>query len=321
MKLPKFFRKKPKELYTVAFYNVENLFDTTEDKDILDRDFIPTSDRKWNDKRYEKKLNKIAHAISSIGNTENKYLPVMVGLAEVENEGVIKDLLATETLKDKGYAYIHYNSPDERGIDTAFIYRTNYIQVTSSQTHELYLETTEGIRDFTRDILEVNCNFLGEQFTILVNHWPSRRDGASSTVYKRIEAANRNIAIINGIKSKNPKNHILVMGDFNDDPQDESVQKLSSSGLFNPMETLLTNARGTTKHKGRWNLFDQILMSYDLLQYRKGKLKFKSAAIYDPDFLKQIRGRYKGSPYRTFGGRKYTGGYSDHFPVYILLER
>ena len=321
MKLPKFLRKKPKELYTIAFYNVENLFDITEDKKTLDKDFIPSGDKKWNQKRYEKKLNKIAHAISSIGNSENKYMPVVIGLAEVENEIVLQDLLSTEALKDKGYDYIHYHSPDERGIDTAFLYRKKFVTITSSKSHELYVETPEGLRDFTRDILQVSCSFLNEDFTFLINHWPSRRDGSSSTAYKRLAAANLNIKLIENFKQEFPQQHTIVMGDFNDDPQDVSVEILSASGLFNPMETLLTNARGTTKYKGQWNLFDQILMSYELLSYRKGKLKFKNAAIYDPDFLKQNKGRYKGTPYRTFGGRTYTGGYSDHFPVYILLER
>ena len=322
MRLPQFLKTSKKELYTIAFYNVENLFDTRQDKTILDTDFIPTSDKKWDNKRYEQKLNKIAKAIACIGPEDHQYPPIVIGLAEVENKRVLKDLLATEVLKDKDYAFVHYNSPDERGIDTAFLYRKNLVTVKSSKSHQLYLETPEGNRDFTRDILEVSCSVLGEDVTFLINHWPSRRDGWNSTAYKRLEAAKQNTAIIEKIKALNANQHFMVMGDFNDDPKDESVQYLvQSAGLYNPMQILLTKKKGTTKHKGRWNLFDQILISHELLKFQKNKLNFKSAAIFDPDFLKQQKGRYKGTPYRTFGGRNYTGGYSDHFPVYTILEK
>ena len=322
MRLPLFLKRSKKELYTIAFYNVENLFDTRQDKTILDTDFIPTSDKKWDNIRYEQKLNKIANAIASIGPEDHNFPPIVIGLAEVENKTVLQDLVATEALKDKGYHFVHYNSPDERGIDTAFLYRKNLVKIKDSKSHQLYLETSEGNRDFTRDILEVSCTVLGEDITFLINHWPSRRDGWTSTASKRLEAAKQNTTIIEQSKSVNPNQHFVVMGDFNDDPKDESVQYLeNSAALYNPMELLLTKKKGTTKHKGRWNLFDQILISHELLKFQKQKLNFKNAAIFDPDFLKQQKGRYKGTPYRTFGGRNYTGGYSDHFPVYIILEK
>ncbi len=322
MRLPEFLKTSKKELYTIAFYNVENLFDTRQDKTILDTDFIPTSDKKWDDTRYQQKLNKIATAIAAIGPEEHQYPPMVVGLAEVENKRVLEDLVTTEILKDKNYAFVHYNSPDERGIDTAFLYRKNLVTIKDSQSHQLYIKRPEGNRDFTRDILEVSCSILGEDMTFLINHWPSRRDGWNSTAYKRLEAAKQNAEIIDDAKTSNPNQNFIVMGDFNDDPKDDSVKHLeTTSFLYNPMELLLTHRKGTTKHKGRWNLFDQILISQNLLKFQKKKLNFKSAAIFDPDFLKQQKGRYKGTPYRTFGGRNYTGGYSDHFPVYIILEK
>lgn len=322
MRIPQFLKKSTRELYTVAFYNVENLFDTRQDKTILDTDFIPTSDKKWDNKRYEQKLNKIAKAIASIGPEDHEYPPMVVGLAEVENKTVLQDLIDTDVLKDKDYAFVHYNSPDERGIDTAFLYRKNLITITDSRSRELVLETPEGNRDFTRDILQVSCNVLGEHILFLINHWPSRRDGWTSTADKRLEAAKQNTLIIEAAKTANANQRFIVMGDFNDDPKDASVRYLEQAAeLYNPMEVLLTKRKGTTKHKGRWNLFDQILISNEFLKFQKKKLNYKSAAIFDPEFLKQQKGRYKGTPYRTFGGKNYTGGYSDHFPVYVMLEK
>ena len=322
MKLPNFFKKKKKSLYTIAFYNVENLFDHIQDTNILDTDFIPTSDRKWDQNRYEKKSNKIAKVIASIGTSDtHKHPPLIIGLAEVENKKVLKDLVNTEALSSLKYDFVHYNSPDERGIDTALLYRKNYVNITQSKSHELYIETPEGIRDFTRDILQVSCTLLQEQITFLVNHWPSRRDGSGLTEYKRLNAASKNKAILRALSKEQPNQRFIVMGDFNDDPHDNSIKSLIEFGLYNPMETLLTKSKGTTKYKGHWNLFDQVIISHSFLKYQKKKLNFKSASIYDPEFLKQRHGKYKGTPHRTFGGRNYTGGYSDHFPVYVTLEK
>ena len=323
MKLPNFFKKKKKSLYTIAFYNVENLFDHIQDTNILDTDFIPTSDRKWDQNRYEKKSNKIAKVIASIGTSDtHKHPPLIIGLAEVENKKVLKDLVNTEALSSLKYDFVHYNSPDERGIDTALLYRKNYVNITQSKSHELYIETPEGIRDFTRDILQVSCTLLQEQITFLVNHWPSRRDGYDLTEYKRLNAASKNKAILRALSKEQPNQRFIVMGDFNDNPTSNSMLQLKKeNSLYNVTESLWSYSRGSVNHNFTWILFDQILLSQNFLNLKGQGLQFERANIFDEKFLTQHKGKFKGQPFRTYVGKKYKGGFSDHFPVYIQLKK
>jgi predicted extracellular nuclease len=315
-----YFNKKHTSHYTVAFYNLENLFDTINDPRTLDNAFLPDSEKKWNRKRYEKKIFKLGTAISNIGFSKTRKAPVLIGVAEVENKAVLKDLINSKHLKQKEYGIVHYDSPDERGIDVGLLYQKQYFQVKDSKTVTVLVDNEEGERDYTRDILWVTGVLNQEEMHILINHWPSRRNGAESTAYKRIVAAEKNREIINEITNKNPDAKIIIMGDFNDDPSSESIKNLVQDDLFNPMERLLTRYRGSTSYRSQWNLFDQIIFSYNFHQYEKGKHSFSNAAIFDDAFLKIYKGRYKGTPFRTYAGGKYKGGYSDHFPVYIRLR-
>ncbi|MEW7289596.1 endonuclease/exonuclease/phosphatase family protein [Aquimarina sp. 2304DJ70-9] len=315
-----YFRKKNTNHFTVAFYNLENLFDTTDDPYTLDNDFLPDSEKRWNRKRYEKKIFKLGTAISNIGFSKTGKAPVLVGVAEVENKRVLENLIDSKHLKNKNYGIVHYDSPDERGIDVGLLYQKEYFEVTHSENIPVLVDSQKGDRDYTRDILWVTGNLNKEEIHILVNHWPSRRDGAELTSYKRVVAAEKNREIISRITSHNADAKIIIMGDFNDDPSSQSIKELVQNDLFNPMERLLTRYSGSTNYRSQWNLFDQIIFSHNFHKYEKGKHCFSDASIFDDDFLKIYKGRYKGNPFRTYVGKKYTGGYSDHFPVYMRLQ-
>ncbi|WP_298793061.1 endonuclease/exonuclease/phosphatase family protein [uncultured Allomuricauda sp.] len=305
--------------YTIAFYNLENFFDTTDDPHTLDDDFTPKGRKGWDEERFRKKSKKMAKAISQIGLEESDFPPVLIGIAEVENKKVIDALLGSKTLRVVDYDYVHFDSPDERGIDTALIYLHQHFKVLDSETIPLLIESENGNRDYTRDILYVHGVLHQEEVHVFVNHWPSRRDGADETSYKRIKAAETIIRKLNTLDSENP--NCIIMGDFNDDPNSESIQKLMGTGLFiNPMEKLLSPDSGSANYKGEWSLFDQILISHSFLNYEQGTHSFKKANVFSPQFLEEWKGKYKGNPFRTFVGKKYLGGYSDHFPVYVTLK-
>ncbi|MFT4849692.1 MAG: putative extracellular nuclease [Sediminicola sp.] len=307
--------------YTFAFYNLENLFDTKDDPKTLDHDFLPTSRKKWNKKRLRKKIHDLGKIIHQIGFDDTSHPPVILGVSEVENAFVLNELVESEYLKSKGYDFIHFDSPDERGIDTAMLYRKQYFTVTHSEALTLYLVNDEGIRDYTRDILYVTGILERETVHILINHWPSRRAGTDETATKRIAAAEKNRAVITEIQKNDPDAKIIVMGDFNDNPQSESVKNLAGTSLYNPMELLHTQISGSLSYRGDWNLFDQILLSNNFLQQHRNTFRFKKAKIFDPDSLKDNHGRNKGTPFRTYIGRKYIGGFSDHFPVYGVFTK
>lgn len=310
------------DYFTVAFYNLENLFDTFDDKYTHDDDFLPKSERRWTYKRYNKKIRKLGHVISQIGVKGTKKTPVLVGLAEVENKLVIEDLLKSKFLVNENYGFVHYDSPDERGIDTALLYNKSFFEVVHSEVFAIALFDEDGRSDHTRDILCVEGLLNDEKIYVLVNHWPSRSEGVEETEPKRILASNKVIEVIQNIKTKDENAKIMVMGDFNDDPRCKSIKNLvNANDLFNPMEALLSYSRGSLNYRFNWNLFDQILFTTNFFEFTPGKHSFSKANIFDEHFLKQFKGKYKGNPFRTYVGIKYKGGYSDHFPVYLLLKK
>lgn len=314
-------KKKVSNLYTIGFYNLENLFDIYDDPDTLDDDFTPTGFKKWSLKRYNRKLYKLAKTISEVGNEATKNPPVLMGVAEVENKEVVEDLIDAEPLRPINYGYVHYDSPDERGIDTALIYHKDHFKVLYSEPITLMIFEKNGRRDTTRDILYVKGLLNGEEVHVFVNHWPSRRDGDQATSFKRVKAAETILEFMEGIEAEIENPNYIIMGDFNDGPDSESIKRLMQSDrLYNPMEKLLTPERGSANYKRSWMLFDQIMVSHNFFNYKKGTHSFAHANIFDESFLTEFKGKYKGTPYRTYAGRKYIGGYSDHFPVYIQLK-
>lgn len=307
-------------VHTVAFYNLENLFDIYDDPKTNDNDFLPNSDKKWTYKRYNKKIYKLATSISQIGFDETKKNPTIVGLAEVENKRVLQDLVESNVFENVDYDFIHYNSLDERGIDVALMYDKNLFKINKSETFNVYIENEFGEIDFTRDILMVSGKLLEEKIYIIVNHWPSRREGQKESDYKRMLAAKKVLEIIEKVKEEDPNPKIIIMGDFNDNPNNASIQHLLAGGqLFNPMLTLQSWSEGSQNYDFQWNLFDQIMFSTNFIHRDKGRLRFFKADIFNKKFLTQYRGKYKGQPFRTYVGKKYMGGYSDHFPVYAIF--
>ena len=321
MRLPFFKKKTKKQRYTVAFYNLENLFDPERNVNILDKDFTPNGVKKWTVEKYQRKLQKLAKTIFKIGDEEHPYPPALIGVAEAENNSVLKALLDTDPLDDVDYGFIHFDSPDERGIDTGLIYRKRFFKVLHAEPLALLVDNVGGVRDTTRDILYVKGELNKELVHVFVNHWPSRRDGGVETEYKRVIAAKEIIQRIEAIKMEELDPNIIVMGDFNDDPSSLSMQTLKDeAGLFNPMETLhIPNSRGSSVYGSKWNMFDQILVSNSFFNYERNTHSFDKADIFDHKSLREKKGKYKGTPYRTFVSDKYLGGYSDHFPVYAMF--
>ena len=310
------------KLQTIAFYNIENLFDIYDDEQTNDDDFLPTSAKRWTKKRYNNKILKLGSVISKIGFENTNKPPVIVGLAEVENTLVLEDLMQCEDLSSFNYGYVHYDSNDERGIDVALLYDKDEFKVESSETFSLNIMTPEGERDFTRDILLVSGYLEDEFIHIIVNHWPSRRDGEKESSFKRIIAAKKVLEIIQLINEKHNTPKIMILGDFNDNPNNESVSYLMSNNhLYNPLQKLQTRNRGSQNYNFQWNLFDQIIITKNLMDPSPNGYSFYKANIFDDKFLTQYHGKFKGHPFRTYIGKKYMGGFSDHFPVFIQIKK
>lgn len=306
--------------HTIAFYNIENLFDIENNPLTYDDDFLPTSAKRWTYKRYQNKLRKLGSVISQIGGEDGKS-PIIVGLAEVENKKVLTDLISSEHLESLGYDFVHFDSQDERGVDVALLYKSNVFKVENSETFSVYLQNEEGLQDYTRDILLVQGALENEKLHILVNHWSSRREGEKETEHKRLAAANVVNSTIKRIKKEDENAKIIVMGDFNDNPENESISLLENEGgLYNPFKTIQSHDKGSLNHDFQWNMFDQILFTGNFFDPDGSNLKFVKADVFNSKFVTQYHGKYKGQPFRTYVGKKYKGGYSDHFPIYVQFK-
>lgn len=314
---------------TIAFYNVENLFDTTNDSLTFDDDRTPNGSYNWTQDKYEKKIENISKVLSKIGEGTSKTSPDIIGLCEIEKRSVIEDLIHHPNLLDKDYGVVHFDSPDRRGIDVALLFKKTAYLPTSFKSHRLLLFDDMSQRIYTRDQLVVGGILDNEEFYFIVNHWPSRRGGATKSKPNRIKAALLNKRIIDSIQGLNWNAKIISMGDFNDDPRDDSLKKilsttgkenqLDSLGLFNPMEKLFKKGYGSLAYRDKWNLFDQFFMTSNLINESKQEHSFWKSGIYSPPYMKTIKGKFKGYPLRTYSGTNYLGGYSDHFPVYLFL--
>ena len=326
-------QKKEKQfnIRTIAFYNVENLFDPIDDPDKNDEASPIMESKGDREKIYKEKLNNMAKVISKIGLEKTKTSPAIIGLAEVENRKVLEDLIATDALKDKHYGIIHFDSPDKRGIDVALLYLKRYFKPINQKNYELRIWKSDGKRIYTRDQLLVSGVLDDEVIYIIVNHWPSRSGGEAKSRPKREKAAYLTTQIIEDIKKEDPHAKIIIMGDLNDDPTNSSLKKvLKAKGkkkevkegdIYNPMEDMFRRGFNTLGYRNNINLFDQILISYPLLNTDKKYDTYKmfKTNIFNPRFLITKTGRYKGYPFRSFGNGQFTGGYSDHFPVYMYL--
>nr|WP_204336069.1 endonuclease/exonuclease/phosphatase family protein [Leptobacterium flavescens] len=315
---------------TVAFYNVENLFDTIDHPDTFDDAYTPSGKYKWNSISYKDKIRKISKVIGQIGKETSGSPPDIIGLAEIENKAVLDDI--TKELRKAGVVYriVHQDSKDPRGIDVALLYKEDCFIVSAFKSYPLELLNEAGYSYHSRDLLVV-CGYLdGEEVFLIINHWPSRRGGILKNEHKRIKAARLNKKIIDSILKTDIQARIISMGDFNDNPTDRSIRKIlqvrgkkelrNSPFLFNPMEKLYKKGYGSLAYRDTWNLFDQIFLSSSLLVKDEG-YRYWKAGIFNKLWLRTASGRYKGYPLRGYTHGSYTGGYSDHFPVYIYLIR
>lgn len=324
-------RAQPEHAQIIAFYNIENLFDTIDTPDVIDTEFTSGSPKRWDSERYWIKINNLADVISKLGSYDKIDGPAIIGLCEMENRAVLEDLVKALRLKKLNYEIVHYNSPDRRGIDVALLYQPRYFKVTNTRSVPLLITGDNGNRLYTRDQLQVSGIFEGEQMHFVVNHWPSRRGGEDRSSALRNEAARLSRSLVDSIMVIDKKAKVIVMGDLNDDPTDESVRlylkarddknRLKCGQLFNAMGMLFKNGLGTLAYRDKWNLFDQIILTQSFLQKNSKGYRYHSSHVYNESYLAQSEGRYKGYPFRTYVGDNYHGGYSDHFPSYILIVR
>lgn len=304
-------------LFSIGFYNLENLFDPFDTEKNLDKDFTPLGKYKWNQEKYNQKIDHLATAISKMGLMRSNKPPVILGVCEVENESCLQDLIMSEPLKKINYGFVFHKSRDVRGIHVALLYQKNHFQVLEYNAHALDL-SSESETEYTRDILHITGNLLGKRIHLLVNHWPSRTDGTQKTNEKRVKASNLVQELILQITQDEAEAKIMIMGDFNDDPCSESIEALISKGFINPMADFQKQKKGSVKFKGQWIIFDQIMFNKNLLE--ASWFNYLEAHVFVEPNLIQKTGRFKGSPKRTFTGNYHLGGYSDHFPVFIYFE-
>ncbi len=295
---------------TIGFYNVENLFDIYDDPQTSDESFTPIGEHQWDKEKYNKKLIHLSEVISDID-------PVVMGLAEVENFDVVDDLIHTSKLKNTNYGIIHAENNDTRGIDVAAIYNKDIFNLIDYNYHRV---SGHGNNN-TRDILEIKGNFFNQApITIFITHWPSRRKGEDETEHKRIAVAKSLRQIIDDLLEKNPNQDIIVMGDFNDEPSNESIHKyLMKDDFYNLHRRYEDRNTGTVNHQGEWMVFDQIIITKSLLKDNTYNISKKNGEIYDEDYVTFTHRDGNTVPSRTYGGTKYYGGYSDHYAVYANI--
>ncbi len=314
----------------IAFYNLENLFDTLDSPDTDDLEFTPNGPNLYNSHVYWDKLGHLSKVIGEIGVEFTPDGPALLGVSEIENITVLEDLIKQPSIASRGYKIIHQDSKDARGVDVALLYQPKYF--TPEQVHYYALPTNDpgDTVKYSRDILIAIGMFNGERISVSVNHWPSRRGGEQNTAHLRNAAAAYNRHFLDSLVNNKICTKSIVMGDLNDDPINDSVHKYLRAGrkmesmgpldMYNPMEDFYRIGFGTTAYQDAWSLFDQIILSNDLAKDGSG-FHFYKAVVYNPPYLTQKSGTFKGYPLRTYADGVYAGGYSDHFPVFVLLVK
>ena len=292
--------------WRAAFWNVENLFDIYHDSLKLDEAFTPQGENHWTYKRYADKRNKIYKTIAAM-----EY-PAVIGLAEVENDRVLRDLCQGTPLRRFGYEFVHYDSPDRRGVDCALLYRREQVRLLASQA----ICVSDSSQDFyTRDILLVELLVGGDSCYIFVNHWPSKLGGTTADVH-RLAIARRLLLLMDSIQHQHPKTLVLAMGDFNSAPEEEAVSygmgfgtgNANEAGFFNLMQS--STAEGSYNYQGTWSCIDQVFANRKL-----------EVEVFAPEFLLMPDQRHLGKkPQRTYIGMRYQGGFSDHLPIIITIQ-
>ena len=329
-----FAQEKKFALYGVGFYNLENLFDTCHDAGHNDYQYLPDGQYKWNGLKYTHKLRNMARVLAEMGTDR---LPgvgcAMIGVSEVENAKCLQDLCDQEPLRQRGFKFAHIEGPDQRGVDCALLYNPRFFQVRDVKLIPyIYIRPEDSLRA-TRGFLTVSGMLAGEHVAVIVNHLPSRFAGS----FYREEGGRQIRMVKDSLLREDPNVKIFIMGDMNDDPHDKSMAEalgakrkmkdVEKGGLWNPWWDVLASGTGTLQYDGRWNIFDQIIVSESLLDKKGQKdystLKYFNHQIFRRDYLFQKEGKYKGNTLRTHAGGAWLDGYSDHLPtvVYVIKEK
>jgi hypothetical protein len=339
-------QQKKYTVHTVAFYNFENLFDTINNPN-NDEEWLPNGVQNWTSKKYHQKLQNLARVLSEIGTGENANSPTLIGGAEIENRGVLEDLIKEPKLINSDYGIVHFDSPDKRGIDVALLYQKKHFKPTSyiniplliykNQNNEKAknekeevtddkIEVTQDDRIYTRDILLVTGLLDGDEVNILVNHWPSRSGGEKKSSPFREAAGRLDRKIMDSIYKVNPNAKIISMGDLNDGTYNKSVkegvgaklkkEEVKQFGVYNPFEQMAKEGNSSLFYRDAGDIFDQIMVSETLIQKDYSSFRYWKAGIWNKPFMIEKFGKYAGYPLRHSISEP---GFSDHFPVYIYL--
>lgn len=317
------------KVYGVAFYNLENLFDTINNNGNYDLEFSPAGARQWNGKKYWSKINNLATAIAHMTTKTTPMGPAIIGVSEIENKSVLDDLVKAEPIKKWMLQVVHHDSPDRRGVDVGLLYNPRMFKVLNVTNHTLAIADNPTFR--TRDQMCVTGVLGGDTLSVIVNHWPSRLGGEEQSSYLREAAAALSKHIADSVWNVNPRQGVIVMGDLNDDPQNKSCAQVLGAkkkskdvnyhGFYNPWWEMLDKGIGTLAYKSQWNLFDQIIVSGTLLDKNVGgdALHYWKCQVNNFDFLRDNQGSRQGYPLRTYSAGVFLNGYSDHFPTEIFL--
>ena len=343
-----FSQQKSFRIHTLVFYNFENLFDTINDPHTNDDEWTSEGTQRWTSEKYHKKLENLSRVLTEIGKPENSNTPTFIAGSEIENRGVLEDLVRQPKMAMQDYGIIHFDSPDKRGIDVALLFQKKYFLPTSFTNIPLYIykkamehqetalvyddvdgdiaENNYDNRIFTRDQLLVTGFLDGEEIHIIVNHWPSRSGGEKKSSPFREAAGMLNRKIIDSLQKINPNAKVITLGDLNDGPFNNSIKKALGAkakkqdvpefGIYNPFEEMAKKGLGTIAFRDSWDIFDQIMVTQSLVKNDFSTYQYWKAGIFNKSYLIQNSGQYKGYPKRHSATEV---GFSDHFPVYIYL--
>lgn len=319
-------------VFGVAFYNLENLFDTINTNGTYDLEYTPKGARQWDTRKYQSKIHNLAYAISQLTSKTTPKGPAILGVSEVENRSVLEDLVNDPQIRDMNLQIVHHDSPDRRGIEVSLLYNPRFFRFESVENHRLVIPTYESFR--TRDQMCVTGLLGDKRVSIIVNHWPSRTGGQEQSNWLREAAASLSLQIADSVWAVDPSRGVIIMGDLNDDPDDKSVAKVlgakkdpkgvAAHGFYNPWWRLLRDKGiGTLAYRSQWTLFDQIIISGNLLSdnAEADGLQFVTQKVHNHDFLMDKQGTRQGYPLRTFASGIWLNGYSDHLPTEIFLKQ
>jgi len=317
------------KVVAIGSYNVENFFDTINDPNKKDEDFTPTGAYGYTASVYKQKKHNVATVFQKMGTDVTPDGAAIIGMVEVENDNVLKDLVQEPEIKSRNYQYVWHPTPDERGISVAMLYNPKYFKLLHSEPLRVILGTSSDTRP-TRDILYVQGILSNDTIHLLINHWPSKRGGESTTGPLRKIAAGVARKKIDEIQATDPNAKIIVMGDFNDNPNSEAIEdvikakadrkKIQTTDIYNPWANMFKKGIGTEIFQGQWNMIDQMMITGAFLENKNDKWKYYKNEIFNQDFIKHRIGSEKGLPHRSFTiSQVWDNGYSDHFPILMYF--